>query len=56
MKIREVRERVSELLRSDNDELKSSVAGREIALVPMAEVQMLMPVRIPNYTDFYRIF
>ena len=52
-KLREVRERVSELLRHDNDELRSHLTGKEIALVPMAEVQMLMPVRIPNYTDFY---
>ncbi len=50
-KISEVRNRVSELLRHDNDEL--NVATREIALIPMSEVQMLMPVRIPNYTDFY---
>lgn len=49
---REVRNRISELLRHDNPELKSN-AGREIALVPMEEVQMQMPVRIPNYTDFY---
>lgn len=46
-----VRNRVSELLRHDNDEL--NVAAREIALIPMSEVQMLMPVRIGNYTDFY---
>ena len=52
-KIRQVRERVSELLRSDNDELKGHITAREISLVPMDEVQMLMPVRIPNYTDFY---
>jgi fumarylacetoacetase len=52
-KIREVRERISELLRHDNDELQTNVAAREIALIPMQEVQMLMPVRIPNYTDFY---
>ena len=51
--IRKVRERVSELLRHDNDELKSHVTGKEIALVPMNEVQMLLPVRIQNYTDFY---
>lgn len=49
----EVRERISELLRHDNDELKSNKAASEIALIPMAEVQMQMPVRIPNYTDFY---
>ncbi len=46
-----VRNRVSELLRHDNDEM--TAAAREIALVPMAEVQMLMPVRVSNYTDFY---
>jgi fumarylacetoacetase len=47
----EVRERISELLQHDNDELNKAV--REIALIPKEEVQMLMPVRIPNYTDFY---
>ena len=50
-KIGEVRNRVSELLRADNDELIG--AAREIALVPKDEVQMQMPIRIPNYTDFY---
>lgn len=52
-KSREVRERISELLRADHDELKTNIAAREIALIPMNEVQMLIPVRIPNYTDFY---
>jgi fumarylacetoacetase len=50
-KIREVRERVSELLRHNNDELH--IGAREIALIPMEEVQMLLPVRIQNYSDFY---
>jgi fumarylacetoacetase len=49
----EVRERISELLRHDNDELKSNPAAREIALIPMSEVKMMMPVTVPNYTDFY---
>ncbi len=49
----EVRNRISELLRHNNHELRSDVAAREIALIPMSEVQMLMPVRIGNYTDFY---
>lgn len=53
VKAREVRGRISELLRSDRDELKNNVAAREIALIPMSEVQMMMPVRVPNYTDFY---
>ena len=52
-KCREVRERISELLQHDHDELRNNVGAREIALIPMNEVQMLMPVRVPNYTDFY---
>jgi len=52
-KTREVRERISEVLQSDNTELKNNIAAREIALIPMNEVQMLIPVRVPNYTDFY---
>jgi len=50
---RAVRNRISELLRIDVDELQQNIAAREIALIPMSEVQMQMPVQIPNYTDFY---
>jgi len=50
-KTSEVRNRISQLLRHDNDEIQP--ADREIGLVPMNEVQMLIPLRIPNYTDFY---
>lgn len=49
----EVRHRLSELLRHDNAKLRDNKAAREIALIPMTEVQMQMPVRVPNYTDFY---
>ncbi|HZY82303.1 MAG TPA: fumarylacetoacetase [Cyclobacteriaceae bacterium] len=49
----EVRQRISELLRHDNPMLRDNKAAREIALLPMNEVQMQMPVRVPNYTDFY---
>ncbi len=52
-KIRIVRNRISDLLRHDNDELSSNIAAREIAFIPRDEVQMMLPVRIPNYTDFY---
>lgn len=52
-KIRAVRNRVSELLRHDNHELQSNTQAREIALIPANEVQMLMPVSVPDYTDFY---
>ncbi len=50
---RAVRNRVSELLQTDVAELQQNIAAREIALIPMNEVQMQMPVQIPNYTDFY---
>jgi len=49
----EVRERISELLQVHNQELQGNGAAREIALIPMSEVQMQLPVRIGNYTDFY---
>jgi fumarylacetoacetase len=52
-KITIVRNRISELLRHDHDELQSDLAAREIALVPLEEVQMMKPVRVANYTDFY---
>lgn len=52
-KVREVRERLSHLLRHDTEELRDNRAAREIALIPMTECQMLMPVSVPNYTDFY---
>ncbi len=50
---REVRGRISELLDVNNDELQGHKADAEMALIPMNEAEMLMPVKIPNYTDFY---
>jgi fumarylacetoacetase len=51
-KIRKVRSRVSDLLRNDNETLRCS-GGIEKVLIPQRDVQMLMPVSVPNYTDFY---
>jgi fumarylacetoacetase len=51
--VRIVRNRISALLQMDNPELRDNKADREIALIPREEVEMLLPVRIPNYTDFY---
>ncbi|MEM6522759.1 MAG: fumarylacetoacetase [Bacteroidota bacterium] len=50
---REVRNRVSELLRHDNEELRDNIAAKELALIPLEEIQMLMPIQVANYTDFY---
>lgn len=49
----QVRQRISELLRDDHDELRDNKPARELALIPMDEAEMLMPVNVPNYTDFY---
>jgi fumarylacetoacetase len=49
----EVRERISELLSQENEELRTNQEARASALIPMKEVQLLLPVHIPNYTDFY---
>ena len=52
-KIREVRQHISELLRHDNEALRDQKQVCAQALVLQREVQMLMPVQVPNYTDFY---
>ena len=52
-KTSEVRNRISELLEKSNEELRDNIAAKELALIPKEEVEMLMPVRVPNYTDFY---
>ena len=49
----DVRLAVSRLLRHDNPTLRDNVALRAEALIPMAQVAMHLPVRIPGYTDFY---
>ena len=50
---RELRNRISELLRSDNPELRDTPHHVNQVLVPMKEAQMLMPVYVRDYTDFY---
>lgn len=51
-KTREVRNRLSELLTTGNTEISGSYL-KDTALIPMSKVDMLMPVDVPNYTDFY---
>jgi fumarylacetoacetase len=48
-----MRQRVSELLRHDTPTLRDDADLREKALVPRSEIEMLLPARIGNYTDFY---
>jgi fumarylacetoacetase len=49
----EARARISQLLRADEPTLRDNAALRGKALVPMSDVQMVLPVEIGDYTDFY---
>jgi fumarylacetoacetase len=48
-----VRNRIAEILWSENPELRDSEADRELALIPMSHVKMQLPVQVGDYTDFY---
>jgi len=50
---RDVRTRISELLRHDHGTLRDNADLRTRALVAAADARMHLPVRIPGYTDFY---
>ncbi len=50
---RSVRERIIELLSKDNMELQSDREARSAALYQASAVQMLLPLAIGDYTDFY---
>lgn len=50
---RNVRATVAQLLRDSDSVLRNNAALRERCLFPLANVQMLLPVHIPGYTDFY---
>jgi fumarylacetoacetase len=50
---RAVRDRISDLLKKDNAELRDNAANRKICLFDIKDVKMLIPVKIGDYTDFY---
>lgn len=50
---RELRNAVSQLLRKDNTELQSKQHHVEQSFYKQSEVEMLMPVEVGDYTDFY---
>ncbi|MBI1915763.1 MAG: fumarylacetoacetase [Planctomycetes bacterium] len=49
----EARATISRLLRHDEPALRDNATLRERALVPMQDVEMLLPAEIGDYTDFY---
>jgi fumarylacetoacetase len=50
---REARDCIRRLLREDEPTLRDDNSLRDRALVRMADAEMLLPVEIPDYTDFY---
>ncbi|GAB4373280.1 MAG: fumarylacetoacetase [Acidobacteriota bacterium] len=50
---REARATISRLLRRDCGTLRDDESLREIALLPVARCEMLVPAEIGDYTDFY---
>lgn len=50
---RSVRDKIADLFDSKNDILQSNEQLCKDLIFPLDEVQMLMPVQVPNYTDFY---
>ncbi|MDJ0653879.1 MAG: fumarylacetoacetase [Xanthomonadales bacterium] len=51
--MRQLRQRLSDLLNANNDELSSDHSAVAAALYPTEHVDLLMPVRVRDYTDFY---
>lgn len=47
------RARISRLLRHDNDELRDNAELRKLALVPMRDVKLHLPITVAGFTDFY---
>ena len=47
------RARISELLRHDNPELRDNAELRRLALVPMTQAKLHLPIAVAGYTDFY---
>src|ERR1700758_1467200 len=45
------RARISELLRHDNDELRDNTELRKLALVPMHEAKLHLPIAVAGFTD-----
>jgi len=50
---RELRARLSELLRDGSSELAGNAELRARALLPQGDAEMLLPAEIGDYTDFY---
>lgn len=50
---REVRNRISDIFLDSNTSLQNNQVDREKVLFAIADVEMLLPIRVGDYTDFY---
>jgi len=50
---RDVRERISEMLREDTPTLRDDAETRDAAIIPRSDLEMGVPVLVGDYTDFY---
>jgi fumarylacetoacetase len=50
---RKVRDRISAIFSSENDELQKDHEATILSIFKLEEVEMLMPVEVGDYTDFY---
>ena len=50
---RAIRQRISDLFNKKNKELQDNEAAQEKVLHKVEEVEMLMPIHVGDYTDFY---
>ncbi len=48
-----VRNRIAEVFSVDNEDLQHNVENRALVLFKLEEVEMLLPIDIGDYTDFY---
>lgn len=48
-----IRKQVAEIFSAENDYLRDNAFLRSRVLIPVTEVQMLMPLKVGDYTDFY---
>jgi len=51
--MRDLRNRLSQLLSDRHDALRLNLDLRSECLIPISEVEVCMPVKVNNYTDFY---
>ncbi len=48
-----LRERISNIFNSENPELKDNAEARNSCLLSLTDVEMMLPVEVGDYTDFY---